>query len=142
MQRSQDDIVRHTGIVESIGNGICKVRILQGAACQDCAAHNLCSGSESKEKVVEVQIDEPRVKVGQTVVVEATLRQGLHAVSICYIIPLILLVVSLAICISLFGEEVGALVSLAALSSYYFCIYLMREKIGRKFRFRISDTHL
>lgn len=139
MQLRTEDVIRHVGTVESIGERKCVVRIMQSDACQGCAAHSLCASSESREKLVEASTGGRELRVGQRVTVEGALRLGIRAVYICYVIPLLVLVCVLVAGIQMFGEAMGAVVALASLSLYYAVLYFMRDNVGRSFRFRISD---
>lgn len=137
MNRRHQDTIRHRGIVDSIEGRKCVVRILQSSACQGCTARQLCSSSESKEKLVEVHVQEAGLEVGQHVMLEGSVRQGLRAVYICYLIPLAMMVGVLAYFTLRFSEEIGALSALASLSLYYLGLYLLRDRVGRNFVFRI-----
>ena len=69
------ETIRHQGVVEQIKATTCVVRIMQQTACGGCAVKHLCKSSESKEKIVEACMGDEPVQVGQTVVVEGTLRR-------------------------------------------------------------------
>lgn len=131
------DTIAHAGIVESIGDGKCVVRILQSSACSGCAAHQLCSSSESKEKLVEAEFEGMELRVGEHVVVEGTVRQGLRAVYIGYLVPLVLMVCALAIGVMLWDEGTGAVLSILALATYYAVLYIFRGRVGKSFAFRV-----
>ena len=130
--------IRHEGIVESIGADSVSVRILQASACSSCSARGLCRSSESKEKLVEARGHYPTLKVGDGVVLQGSVRQGLRASMLAYVVPLVLMTVTLFVGTHLGGEAVGALAALMVLVLYYGALYLLREKLGRKFEFRIE----
>ncbi len=132
------ETIRHEGVVEQVKSTTCLVRIMQQTACGGCAVKHLCKSSESKEKVVEACMDGVPVHVGQMVMVEGSLRQGLRAVWIAYAIPLLLMVGVLFLGCTLWGEDVGALLALLLLGLYYAGLYLFRGHLDRRFRFVVT----
>ncbi len=91
------ETIRHEGIVESIGADNVSVRILQASACSSCSARGLCRSSESKEKLIDVRGHYPTLKVGDSVTLQGSVRQGLRASVLAYVIPLILMTIALFI---------------------------------------------
>ena len=89
--------IKHEGIVENIGADHCTVRILQASACSSCSARQLCRSSESKEKVIEVKGNYSTLNVGDTVTLVGSVRQGLRASLLAYVVPLILMLASLCV---------------------------------------------
>lgn len=136
----QRETIRHEGIVEQIGAENCHVRILQASACSSCSARQLCRSSESKEKVIEVKGHYPTLQVGDTVILIGSVRQGLRASVVAYLVPLIIMVIALYVGMRLKGEGVGALAALLTLAVYYGVLYLFRDKLGKFFTFEIETT--
>jgi len=135
---TQIETIKHEGIVESIGTESCSVRILQASACSSCSARQLCRSSESKEKVIEVRGHYPTLHVGDSVTLSGSVRQGLRASVLAYIVPLILMVAALFTGTRLTGESTGALAALLVLALYYGVLYLLRDKLGKEFEFEIN----
>ena len=77
------------------------------------------------------------VQVGQTVVVEGALKQGLRAALMAYAVPLILLVVVLFVGSHFWNEDVGAVLSLSFVLLYYGILFLFRDRMSKRFRFRV-----
>lgn len=136
---SRIETIKHDGIVESIGTGKVTVRILQASACSSCSARQLCRSSESKEKLIEVRGNYPTLHVGDSVTLQGSVRQGLRASLLAYIVPLILMVAALFYGTHLNGEAAGALAALLVLAIYYGVLYLLRDKIGKRFEFSITN---
>jgi sigma-E factor negative regulatory protein RseC len=139
MLMDDKEVIRHEGIVESIGAESCQVRILQASACSSCEARMLCRSSESKEKLIEVRGHYPTLHVGDQVTLAGSVRQGLRASFLAYVVPLILMVIALFVGTRLAGEATGAIAALIVLALYYGVLYLLRDKIGRKFEFKINS---
>ena len=135
---SHTDIIQHEGIVESIGADSVSVRILQASACSSCSARGLCRSSESKEKLIEARGHYPTLKVGDSVVLQGYVRQGLRASMLAYVVPLVLMTIALFVGTHLGGEAAGALAALLVLTLYYVVLYLLRDKLGRKFEFKLE----
>ena len=137
MMQKVTDVIKHTGVVEAINGNNCYVRILQHSACSGCSAQRLCNSSESKEKIIAVLLNGEDVQVGETVNVEGTVVQGLRAVYICYMIPLVLLIVSVYLGVKLGGDMLGVILSLGVLAIYFVVLYLFRNSIGQHFAFTL-----
>lgn len=135
---SHTDIIQHEGIVESIGADSVSVRILQASACSSCSARGLCRSSESKEKLIEARGHYPTLKVGDSVVLQGYVRQGLRASMLAYVVPLVLMTIALFVGTHLGGEAAGALAALLVLTLYYVVLYLLRDRLGRKFEFKLE----
>ena len=134
------ETIRHKGIVEHIGTEDCHVRILQASACSSCGARQLCRSSESKEKVIEVKGHYPTLHVGDPVTLIGSVRQGLRASVLAYVLPLVLMLAVLFAGTYLGGEGLGALAALLTLALYFGVLYLMRDKLGKEFAFKIKES--
>lgn len=130
--------IHHEGIVESIGTGNCSVRILQTSACSSCSARQLCRSSESKEKTVLIKGNFPTLQVGDTVTLVGSVRQGLHASILAYVVPLILMLIALFVGTRLGSDGMGALAALLVLTLYYSVLFLFRNRLSKHFSFKIE----
>lgn len=137
---SKAETIRHEGIIESLGAEGCTVRILQASACSSCSARQLCRSSESKEKLVEVKGHYPTLHVGDRVMLVGSVRQGLRASVLAYVVPLIIMLVVLFLVTHHYGEKLGALAALLALALYYGVLFLLKDKLAGQFSFRIENN--
>lgn len=137
---SKAETIRHEGIIESLGAEGCTVRILQASACSSCSARQLCRSSESKEKLVEVKGHYPTLHVGDRVTLVGSVRQGLRASVLAYVVPLIIMLVVLFLVTHHYGEKLGALAALLALALYYGVLFLLKDKLAGQFSFRIENN--
>lgn len=133
------DTIKHYGIIERIGTDGCSVRILQASACSSCSAKQLCRSSESKEKLIDVQGRYPHLHVGDRVMIAGTVRQGLRASVVAYVVPLVLMMIALFAGTTAAGEGAGAIAALTVLAVYYAILYCLRDRIGRHFTFEIIN---
>ncbi len=133
-------IIEHKGTVESINGSQIKVRILQTSACVSCAAKGFCSSADSKEKIIEVYDTTNLYKPGDPVMIYGTASMGMKAVTIAFIIPFIILLVTLFVAMSFSdGDELlSAFLSLLILIPYYIVLYYMRNKIKKNFSFTLK----
>ena len=131
--------IRHEGVVNSIDGQKVTVRILQASACSGCQASRICRAAESKEKLVEVDMNgADGLSVGQMVTVVAGERMGMTALLLAFGLPLLLLLVVLvAAMIATGSEKVAAIASLMVLIPYYLVLFVCRDRIKKDFGFRI-----
>lgn len=131
--------IRHNGIVERIEGEKVLVRILQESACAGCHARGMCSASESKVKTVEVIDHTGRFSPDEAVVICGQASLGLQAVAIAFVVPIVLVIAMVATGITLgWSESVSAIMGLLLLIPYYLIVYLMRERLKRKFVFTLE----
>lgn len=132
--------IEHRGVVERIVSQGVIVSIVQETACAACAAAQLCHSSEKKEKLVEIPCDAPsRYSIGQDVTIVGEIGLGLRATLWAYVIPLVLLMVVLMVSASYLNAGIAALLALASLIPYYIILYAFRNKMQRRFSFRIKS---
>lgn len=132
--------IRHSGIIEAIGNRSAKVRIVQTSACASCKMAGNCHTSERKDKIVDVYgIDTTGMAVGEEVIVAASESMGWLAVTLSFVVPFLLLVTVLFITIVACGDELlAATASLSSLIPYYILLHCFRNKIRDKISFTIE----
>ena len=133
--------IRHSGVVDSVGEGCVVVRILQTSACAACKVAGHCNASESKEKLVEVYCaDSAAYRMGQEVVVSASREVANRALLLGFGVPFLLLVIVLIVVLRLSGNEaVAALSAVGALVPYYLLLWLLRDAIARRVSFQIEE---
>lgn len=140
--QTMEDNIRHNGIIERIEGDTIFVRILQQSACAGCHAHSMCSASESKVKIIEVTDHSGKYNVNENVAICGRSSLGLQAVLLAFLLPVILVVGLVAVGIQLgWGESASALVGLGFLVPYYLILYLMRDKLKRKFVFTLEKQN-
>ena len=136
-------VITHDAVVKAIDNECVRVTILQSSACSGCAAKQMCSSAEAKEKDVDVfTTDSAAYGVGQNVKLEGRLSDGRRAAIIAYGLPLLLMLPVLFFAIRLSGSEtIGALWALGSVALYYFVIFLFfRSRLQQHFSFTIRKV--
>lgn len=132
-------IIRHQGIVENISGSHLQVRIVQTSACASCSVKGHCTSAETKEKLVDVyDVDAASYRPGDRVWVAGRLSMGAMAVLLAFILPFLVLIVSLFVLMAVRNDELfAALGSLALLIPYYYILWLNKARIGKNFSFSV-----
>jgi len=130
--------IEHEGIVQRSDNKSVTVSIISSSACSGCHVEGICSLSGREEKTVEIP-GIYKVLPGDSVTVQMKQSSGYKAVFLGYIMPLILVVAILIILVSLSVPELTAgLGALTMLIPYYLTLYVLRNRINKKFTFTIK----
>ena len=133
--------IEHQGIVDHVDRGSVWVNILQQAACLSCSVKGACSASDSENKLVEIKQFMGSYERGQQVTVFYERSLGFKALMWGYILPFVLLMVVLIVASQLISSETMAgLLALGSLVPYYAGLYIMRDRIGQEFSFRIESS--
>jgi positive regulator of sigma E activity len=130
--------IDHAGIVQRKDDKSVTVRISSASACSGCHAEGSCSLSGKEEKIIEVP-GSYNVKPGDNVTILMKKSMGYAALLLGYILPMITVIVSLIILISMnVNELVAGLTSLLMLLPYYVILFLLRKRINNKFTFLLE----
>ncbi|GAA6255903.1 SoxR reducing system RseC family protein [Bacteroides sp. f07] len=137
-----NNTIKHLGIVENIQGSHLSVRIVQTSACAACSAKGHCSSADSKDKIIDIIDTAASWKVGDKVMVVGEMSMGMMAVVLAFVLPFILLIVSLFLFMALMENELyAALLSLAVLVPYYFILWLNKTRLKQKFSFTIKPIN-
>ena len=132
-------LISHIGTIKSIDDQQFIVKITSQTACSSCHAKGSCSSSEQEEKEIEVQQINGNFEIGEIVQVITTASQGYTAVVLAYLLPLILLVITLSTILSLEGGEAAAAIgAIMVLLPYYWLLFHYRDKIKSSFHFTVQ----
>lgn len=134
------ETIEHPAVITKVTENIIEVMILSKSACSSCNAKGSCNMSEMEEKNVNVaRIPNIDYVVGQQVVLYMQQQLGTIAVFLGYILPFLLVLLTLILMIaSGFSEGLAGLTALLILIPYYIVVYSLRSKLGRKFQFYIK----
>lgn len=135
-------IVTHKGKVIHLEGLDVRVMIESMSACAACHAKGMCTLSDKEDKIIDIKVSADRaakLNVGDEVVVAVSQQRGMQAVLLAYILPAILVVLSLILLLKLLPEALAILSALAVLGGYYYVLYLFRNKLDAKFIMSIVD---
>lgn len=125
---AEADYLEHFGLVTDARNG--RVRIsLVGAGCSACHK-SLCMLGDSKAKEVEIFAQETSLKSGDEVIVRINPSSGYKAVALLYLVPFMLMIITLTGMSQLgYNEGLAGLGALLMLVPYYGLLYLFRNNL-------------
>lgn len=133
------DSICKTGKVKRITDNTIYITIVQSAGCSACEVKSACHSAEGKEKTIEVPNVYDFLQEGDTVQVRIRTSKGLKAVVYAFILPILLLFITLLISFHLLrNEAIAALVALTIVALYYTALYCLREKIRKEFEFKLE----
>jgi sigma-E factor negative regulatory protein RseC len=136
---SKNSSIEHKGIITKISENSVYVELTVMSACASCHAKSIC-GIDSTHKVIEISDTQKVWELGENVNVVMRESLGTKALMLGYIIPFFVLIISLLffILVVKFNEGLAGVLSLGMLVPYYFALYLVKDKIKRKFNFNIE----
>jgi len=131
--------IEHEGVIIDINTDSVFVKILVHSACSACHAKGMCNLTDTAEKIIEVSKPLNReLKTGDKVNVALTRNMGFKAVVLSYLIPFLILFLTLIISLSIVEKEwLAGLISLAVLFPYYLILSLKKDKLKDTFDFKI-----
>ncbi|NSW45865.1 MAG: SoxR reducing system RseC family protein [Bacteroidales bacterium] len=139
------EIIDHPGIIKEIKDKqTLIVSIVSTSACNHCSSKEACTmslGSEAKEKEVEVLVnDTSNYTIGKNVIVQMNQSNGNLAVMLSYVVPLLVMIISVFVAYGLsHNEAIAGLLGLVSLVLYYLMLYFFNSKIKKRFQFRLKD---
>jgi sigma-E factor negative regulatory protein RseC len=128
--------IEHQGVIISIDDKVAHVKIEQTSACASCHVKSVCGASEKSEKIIDANLMDASLKIGDQVTVIGQKSLGIQAILLAYVLPFVLIVVILFFAnIFTTNELVIGTCALASLIPYFAVLRLMRNKIQAKFQF-------
>lgn len=133
--------IHHQGTIETIKGNKVRVKIQNVSACAGCHAKGACNSADSSDKFVDVTITQNQsFNIGQIVELVGNYSMGLKAALYAYILPFIIVLISLIIALSIFNNElIGGLIALGVLVPYYLTLYFTIQKFEKTFVFTIQN---
>lgn len=131
-----DEMIRHEGIVMSVGGELVHIRIVQTSACSACKAKSMCMSAESREKEMDAVMLEP-MQPGDKVEVLVRERLAWKAVLLAYILPFIVMIALIAILdvLTSWPEAVVGTISLCGIALYYIGLSVFKHRLQTQFSF-------
>ena len=128
--------IEHQGVIISKDDKIARVKIEQTSACASCHVKSVCGASDKSEKIIDANIMDDTLKVGDQVTIIGQKSLGFQAILLAYILPFIVIIATLFI-VNIFttNEIIIGTCALASLIPYFIVLRLMRNKIQAKFQF-------
>lgn len=134
-----NDVIQHTGRIIAINERVAQVLIAQTSACSECHAKSICGASDKKDKIIDAELCDNDFKVGDEVSIVGQKSLGITAVLLAYVMPFILIIVTMLIASIITKTEwIIGTVSLAILAPYFVILRMLRSKIQAKFKFYVT----
>lgn len=134
--------IYHDGIVEKVDGHTLFVRIVQQSACSGCHAKALCAAAEKKDKIIEIADTSGAYRPGEEVRICGHSSLGLQAVFLAFVVPIILIVAALAAANQLkLGDTAASVTCLILLAAYYGLLYMLRDKLKKRFTFTVEKLN-
>lgn len=131
----------HSGVITGMDGNKIRIHIEQQSACSTCHSRSVCMVSDMKGKEVFVENDGGNYQIGETVELLGRTSTGLLAVLLAFVIPFLLILLSLIVLQRVVtSEAVSALISLSLLMPYYLILSLFNKKLDKKLQFYIQKT--
>ena len=137
MQSSKS--IEHSGIIQDIENNVIKVSIIPESACSSCYAKSVCSVSDVDNKIIEITKCNENYSVGEQVNIFYEQSSGLKAVFLGYVLPFLILFITLIIALSITDNEaIAGSLALGILLPYYLTLLIFKDKLKKTFSFRLK----
>ena len=130
--------IEHSGIIKNIQPNLIQVLIIQKSACGDCDAKGACIVSDQQEKIIDIVSSDTTFKTGEQVIITGRQSLGLHAVLLAFVIPFILILITLVTLHSIIiNEAISGIAAVLVLVPYYIILSFFNTKLKAKFKFEI-----
>lgn len=133
--------IKHLAEIISIKESVILANIETQTACSSCHAQRQCAMYGSQNKVIEINSTHPKkYHIGEKITVILDESLGWIAIFYGYILPLILVLITLFATNTITNDEIAsATYSLMILIPYYLLLSLFKRRISSKFKFKIED---
>ncbi|MBP5210424.1 MAG: SoxR reducing system RseC family protein [Bacteroidales bacterium] len=137
------DKIEHEGTVIEIGKDTVSVEIVNKSACASCHARGVCNASEESVRVIEIPYTISSLvedyQVGEKVNVILGSYLGISAVFLAYVLPLVLLILSIVLLpVAGLTELQTGISAIGIVALYYIVLALFRSKLNRVYSFSIE----
>lgn len=133
------DVIEHRGKIDWIEGSKVHVHFISMSACASCHAKGVCTASDMESKEVEVDDFSGKYREGEEVNVLMRRSMGFKALIYGYMIPFLLVVLTLFISSALFTSEPAVgMTSLAVLVPYYLWLYYKKDQFKKHFHFELK----
>ncbi len=145
MQKAEDkaaqttgNIIRHSGEVVATEGDRVRVRIVQASACSACRAKGFCASAEAQDKLIDCTAEGETFQTGEQVEVLVQERLGMKAVMLAYVLPFVVIIVTLSfLTYYIHNEAVTGIVALAAAACYFLVLGFASRKLKKVFTFKV-----
>jgi positive regulator of sigma E activity len=133
--------IGQTGVIEEISDGKVSVCITKTITCAGCHALDACTMFDNSTRKIILSVSDEQFQTGDKVNVIMKRSLGWKATALAYFLPFIILF-SILILLSSFkvSELANGVIILLALTCYFLCLYFLRDRLQRTFRFFLQKS--
>lgn len=136
---AKSNSIEHKGRIDSIDGNKINVSFIALSSCASCHAKGVCTAADMQEKTIEVFDFSNQYQVGEEVNVTLKQALGFRALFLGYVLPFILVLTLLILLTALtHNEAIAGIGALSVLVPYYAVLFILRNKIRKKFTFTIN----
>ncbi|MFC2138191.1 SoxR reducing system RseC family protein [Bacteroidota bacterium] len=137
---SANNTIEHMGVVSDIVGSVVQVKIESNAACSTCHSKSACLVADKIDKIVDIDTNASvEFSINEKVLIILKKADSFKALYLGYIMPLLLIVLTLIILTKSDMEEIKAgIISLLILIPYYLILYIYKKQIKNNFTFELK----
>ncbi len=131
----------HQGFIAAMDADHIEVSIESKSACASCHASGACNAADKSTRLINIK-NSPlyrHLKIGDWVTVQGNFSSGLKAVLFAYVIPFVLILITLMIASAVTNNNLfSGLLALGITIPYFAILYFNRKKFEKQFSFFIK----
>ena len=133
--------IKHKAKIVQVLPNFVEAEIEVKSACAHCALQKACQMHEVSQRKIIIPLEQGKIyQVGEVVNVSISLEEGMLAAFYAYVLPLILVLLTLFISLmSGVSEIISGICSIIVLIPYYFGVFLKKNFFARKLNFKVID---
>ena len=139
---TEQDYIVHSGTVSKILDNEVIVKIEDDAVCSACHVKGSCGLADKEDKTISVPRSGDDYKVYDQVRILMRKDLGMKAIALAYIVPFVVLIISLLLFLTYFSEWQAALLALMLVAMYFLVLSHFNKLIGKTFNVHIERLEL
>ena len=136
-------MIQHKGTIVHLEKNIAEITLQQTSACASCHAKGMCLSTDKQERKIFASINNPNDYFeGEEVNVSLKTQHGYKAVLLAYVIPVLIIVLSIVIFDQYHIKEwLSVLIALALLALYFIILKIFSVKITQSIEFQVEKIN-
>ncbi len=130
--------ISHQGSVSSISKDFIEVVLDHNIRCEACGAQSSCKVSKSGENLIKLPNNKSDLVLGDRISISITTQKALTAVFWAYILPLILVLLTMIVSNFFLNELYAGMLSFLVLCPYYLSLYIFRKYFSKSMNINLE----
>lgn len=119
-----------------------EAEMMVSSACGNCKAKAVCGGGESQVRQVSAYTDHPEIyNVGDEVTIAIEQIMGFKAIIFSYIVPLVVMLLTLLLTHSRYGDLIAGLSALGSCAIYFVVLAFFRKRLEKVIVFSVRNKY-